>query len=1091
MIASNCGARRTDAHGAAAAIYLLAILMLAALFPLLDTKISPAVYALPEQNGIAPSKNWGVFFGTSGDVQINIDRKGIAVRVEIPREFRVPGENVTNFVQSDIRNDYYYYNVVDEAAHWSYDWNKTASNAPCFKPGFSMGYTIGPVQSSYDQNAPWCVEIWNYLNGTGGGDNCVPDTLLCPWRSFVAPRFIRFHGLNSPNVAGQYNFTIFVADHPNNLGFPDFVNAWTKTLVVPVSMIDNPASISGVVVDADAGNVPVRSKGVVYAQNINTGQISRAYLNQTLGNEGFFNLTGLAPGDYKIQASAGVFNGIAYSLGPTPPITFLNVQRGHNSGLLSAIGLKHAPQVCGFIKYIPSLAQNPSQTPFAHSATDNPYLRDAGIKILNITVEATVTQASDSSLLGHIFRFMNVSANSTVDSFRIITGNGTKYVGTDPYGTEFAGLPSTAAGSYQLSVSIWVTGYLRDTVNEPIPVTITSMPGPTNPIPCNFIQPSGLHDSANTAAVVSGGIISGIIRLSGDTLLETPHEAEDRLPFVETHPPTDALFGGNIVIQAYDHTGTLRGVVVKNGTLPDGKTSYANCNSPSDVEPGCTAADAAILRFFIVGVSEFYNRTWSGTWGLKDYGLPDDTQNGGYQLKVSIRGYEMSQTDSTCSSVNPCTLTKGAIRNATIVMIRGGAVRVGIFSFDNRFGSRALQAEFPWRFLNLSIPVRARVYFYDSAGRIVGYVERLMVIRKGVPNGVNATSFTVIFAGQNWSLRDIWFFGQTPSHLGDDTYSLNGYTLGYVQQRPISTFVGLKNAIISSVPLLIANGIDLTVPIFADPFLFSRIPEHDHVIGETFSGTGLAGATIGNLSAGIPTLLLPIFGFGGMVLNTTFVGQGHFFYISPAGTQYFDYGLDVGTYTTQVPEFGFNRHFIPILTSVTSTFTDLFLISGIFLNVYIMASICVGVCPGGSSFVGGWVAFPVTTEIIPLSWVTVTASSANFTASVPTLDGDYDGPGKLFLPQGVYDITFSDAFYLTATPFDTTLNFHVQWNNNYSLIPPQNNHLLCPIADTSVCPLPLPVLSIHDYSSTNPTTASIQLIVLDLHKLKMYDNALP
>ncbi|MGD0424422.1 MAG: carboxypeptidase-like regulatory domain-containing protein [Candidatus Bathyarchaeia archaeon] len=67
----------------------------------------------------------------------------------------------------------------------------------------------------------------------------------------------------------------------------------------------------------------IGGKGVVYATNLNTGQIARAYVNQTLchlGNIycGLFNLTGLAPGSYQIQASAGIYNGIAYSLSNYP-----------------------------------------------------------------------------------------------------------------------------------------------------------------------------------------------------------------------------------------------------------------------------------------------------------------------------------------------------------------------------------------------------------------------------------------------------------------------------------------------------------------------------------------------------------------------------------------------------------------------------------------------------------------------------------------------------------------------------------------------------------------------------------------------------
>ena len=126
-----------------------------------------------------------------------MNRTGIAVRVEIPREFLVgviSTENDTHFIESNIRNDYYYYSVVDESSHWSYNGGATA-NGPCFKPKFSLR----------DPNAPWCVEIWNYLNGT-----------FRTFRTPNPPKFIRFHNLNAPSIAGTYNFTVFIANQTNS-----------------------------------------------------------------------------------------------------------------------------------------------------------------------------------------------------------------------------------------------------------------------------------------------------------------------------------------------------------------------------------------------------------------------------------------------------------------------------------------------------------------------------------------------------------------------------------------------------------------------------------------------------------------------------------------------------------------------------------------------------------------------------------------------------------------------------------------------------------------------------------------------------------
>jgi hypothetical protein len=979
---------------AATAIAITAILFLATLIPLLDVNLVPVVNAAQDDAYAAPTKHWGPFFTTSGDVQINVNRTGIAVRVEVPREFIdgiATSENDTHFVTSDIRSDYYYYSVIDESEHWSYQWNGTDSNAPCYKPNFSI----------YDPNAPWCVEIWNYLNGS--------------FKTFAPPKFVRFRGLNSPTVAGAYNFTLFVADHKNALGLPDFVNAWNKTFYVPVSMNDDPATITGTICDADNHTIPgvcptIFAKGVVYAQNINTGQMARAYVNRTTGA---FNLTGLAPGEYEISGSAGIFDGVAYSL--TTLTGTVHVNRGQSFDI-GHLPLRRAPQICGTIEY--NLPQGLS--PLPHSLSSHPYLKNVGITSLNITVEAT-----DHGR--HVFRYQNVSLDGSSDTFRIITGMGVKYVGLDPYGTEFAGLPRFDPSS-EMTVNASITGYLQ---KNQVTATVGTVPGPL----CTPV-------SISPVIMETGGVISGKIQLVSSqptpfVHLETPHEAELALGLV----PTDALFGGNILVQAYDHAGHRRGIVVINGTLPDGKTAYAN---------------SAELRFYVIGFSEYYNRTWSGMWGEKDYGLPDDT---GYELNVRIRGYEQYS-----DPVIP--LSGGANQSVTIVMIRGGAIALGAYSYDNMPGTRAIQAQLPFRFLKgqpggFTIPARIRVYFYDSAHLTIGYIERLEAL--GVPNGLDTPNFfKAVFAGQNWSLREIWFYGRQPTHLTSDTYSVEAYTLGYVQQQPISVYVELAGYAVALVILLLGNEIDMTVPVFREQSLLGTLPEHDHARSEAYlNGATLSGATVGNFSVGVPTLGLPIYGFGGMVQNRTLNGQGHFFYVANDGTRRFDCGLDTGTYIAQIPEFGFKRHFTP-LTSLVTTFNDLFLQEGLILHVIAMARIISSTTP-----VQGWVIS--TLGVIPLSWVTVQADNVTMSRSAPTLDGFYDGQGAINVPAGTYNITFSVAFYEPQTE----LNVYVQWGGDYPVLPPQG--YLCPTADPSVCSSasPAPPLSAASQAPNNLRLTSL------------------
>jgi hypothetical protein len=1060
--------------------------------------MAPFVRAQPSSSigSIVPSK-YPLLFGSSGNVEIDIPKPGIAVRIEIPREFLagvVSGENDTHFITSNIRNDYYYYNVVDESKHWTYDWRGNSSDGPCFKPTFSY----------YDTNAPYCVEIWNYLsapvNSTGssilkqpalntslssnqkpnystlvGVDYCQTPNLdkfvfacfsTSPNRSDPNAKFVLLHNLASPTLAGLYNFTLFIANRTNWLGYPDFVHAYNTTLFVPVSMAYNAGAIAGNICDG-VGMVgtalscagPIRGKGIVYAKSNSTGQIvARAYVNQTLCQVsvtlcGSFKLTGLAPGVYQVEGSAGLDQPLTYSLTPlaSTPIAYSLTPLGYpnpliggvvivGSNSLRTIGnlpLRRAPLVCGLIMY-----ENANGVSIP-SLTGQSYLLAAGFKAnpnfnLNITVEGT-------DRAGHVFRYEAISTNTTSDSFNLTTGVDVKYVGSDPYGTEFAGLPApedVAPGGYYLNVQVWVSGYVQQTpggVPETETAYIFQSPGTTVPTCPN---PPGTTFSPNPAVMRVGGVITGTLQFCNTfegCSLESPHEAETSLPIGPT--VTDALFGGNIVVEAFDSfSGRLSGVTVINGTLPNGKTSYANSTS---------------LPFYITGFSEYYNHSLSGTWGEHDYGLPDST----YTLQVYVRGYELTSTSPSSISV-----MNGSNQTVSVDLTRGGAFQISVGSFDNRFGTgnstRVVQANLPWRFLNSSIPVLARVYFYGSSGE-VGYVEAEMVTNR--PNEIGVISFTnftfkVIFAGQNWSLREIWFYGFVPTWITNDNYTVIAYTLGYVEQVPNG--ISLTNQLVGFaqgfITLFVGNEVDIAAPIFANPQILTKTSEYDQAIGQV-SGSG---AEMANLTAGIATLQFNIFGFGAMQLSNAtecttrdndefqrtlnLCGQGHFFYVAPDGTRYTDYGIDVGTYTAALPVFGFLILFQQVLELPVVQFSDLFLQQGVTLQVIQMASIMQGPNSVVQGFCNGTCLPNPPSEVVPLSWAQVQATSANYTEAAPTSDGLYDGVGALFLPAGMYNVTFTDTSQYQS---QTVSNFQVQWGGSYSLPPPQP---LCPTGIT--CP---------------------------------------
>jgi len=1064
------------------AVGILAVLILSTILQFSLTEPTPLVkadtgseFARITPSGVSEPPGWGIFANNEnnkgfpcyttgvscGDIQIDVNRTGIAVRIEIPREFfetvevEVEGtisenrvnENDTYFVESNIRSDRYYYSLIDESKHWTYGWRGNESEGPCYKPNFPI----------FDPNAPWCLEIWNYLNGT--------------FYSFTPPKFVRFHKLHAPTIAGRYNFTLFVADHTNSIGYPDFVHAWNTTLFVPVTLAPNPASIRGGICydprnTTGCDGLPITgAKGIAYAINSSTGRkVARAYVNQTDGN---FTLTGLAPTPtnqawgYYVTASAGVFRSGSQNISfsesdPLYPYDPYSKSSPVNPTYLApnqidlSIGLIHlrpSPTVTGTIRYVDAMrgiySCSISGDQFLeHAVSEHPWFSSVGVSLLNITVEAY-----DDLQPSHIYRYQGVSNDANCgDIFTIITAAGESYVGLDPYGTEFVGLPPPDLG-YHLTVRVWITGYVQST----------------------FLSFSS-QNVVNVGEIVmkSGALITGLIEFSDSTNAAKPHfQSPHYAELNTTGLSTDTLFGGNLIIEARykDATGNFRlgGATVINGTGSDGKTTYALREN---------------ITFAIIGFSEFYNRTWaSGRWlcswstfpgktatgYCRDQGL-GDPQMPAFDVATSVfvRGYD--QLDTKTFTVNA-----GQIKEKNFLMVRGGVIEVQVFSYNNRPGTRAIQALRTWTFLNNTIAVRARVYVFTSHMGEVGYVE--CSITTGGPCSVTKVSFKVNFAGRNPTLREIWFYGLSPTRLAGDTsgepyYIVKAFTLGYVQANEFTISVNRLDVRPALVILLKGNGVDVTAPILRDANpdpIFGKIPENDFVAGEVYGGEGLAGAVTENVTAGRPSLTLTVFGFGGMVEDGELVGQGHFFYVSShiisdsslcQNNRCFDYGIDVGLYSPQIPEFGFNTHLMQFFTSPDLNFTDLSLQQGVVFSLIIMAEIISGYGP--HDMVYGQVPNSVPNspnDTIPLSWVRVEAinDAEGIDLFTSTLDGRYVGAGALFLPAGNYTMTFSSPFYQSWIYQGI---YEVRWSDVLSLLPLPG---LCP--ENASCPNFSPPLS--------------------------------
>jgi len=822
-------------------------------FAAIALNITPFVHGNPAAASVTPSKNWGVFIGTLGNLNFTINQTGIAVRIRMPRDFLMPApfqwpENLTTFLSSTITNDYFYYAVKDES-------------------------NIAP----YDPEAPMRIEVHN------------PG-----YASFTPPQYVFLNELQAPGIAGTYNFTVYIATALTPTGEPDFPSTPSETLSVPVSMREDPSSVTGYI--QEYSGPPIRAKGIVYATETTTGARARAYVNP---NTGFFNITGLYTGTYELEASAGYCadTGSAYIMTKRP--TTVSLTRGQN--LLNVnMTLTRGCVINGTIFW-----KNPLKEHVY--SLDHPWLKKLKIDILNFTAEA---YDSNGILRGS---YSATSQNLTRESFVI-------------YGSEYEGLsPDT------YTVKVWAFGYTQGQVN---PTSITfNVPGTRSTI---LIEQ------------ITGAVISGTVAFP-----ETPRTTE----YSMFGSSTGRLFGGNILAESLDAVGTLYGLTILDRTEPDGVVTYA---------------DSSSVRFYILGFSEFYNKTFSGVWKQKDHGLPA----GVYDVKVWVRGYLQK-------SAGTVQVAEAGNTTVRIALEKGGGIRTGIASWIPNPDTGEPNYEVKWRFLPDAYYLR--VYYYDiSTGTEVGYAEKK--VQLGVD--VTPTRMNVTYSGNNWQIKQIVYQGLIPTALPPASYSVKVFTHGYVQRIQVIASTGPGSAEYTYVPVLRAGMINGTVAFKKNDAPTNLVEDMLTRVDTTSNATGfLNGAQIHSVPNGSPGFFYKVFGFSG--------GTRHFFYVAPDGTRSKDYGLENGTYLMNVPESGVKWRFMQradvyaYLTGLGMNYTaDL---------IFIRWGVIEGTVKG----------FDTNTQLVPLSWVEVRSDSR----WTPTMDGYY----RLFLPPGSYSITFSEPGYLSKS----------------------------------------------------------------------------
>jgi len=888
-----------------ASLIISLLLFCSALLPYFLFDMRP-VYG--KQSAVMRPSKRPVFVGTrKGDIEFNVTVAGFAVKIEIPWEFvPVSAENDTSFVWSTITEDYWYYNVTDSREHFP-----------------------------YDPNAPWYVIIWSW-NLTG----------------FTPPQIVRFKDMVAPSLAGLYNVTIYVSTSLSPARKPVFPVTPTDIMTILVCRSRDWATVNGTLVDPLVlpNGIVVKTKGVVYAFNVETREReARALVNFTTGN---FSLTGIRPGKYFFEASAGYFpaTGFAYAVTnqsqwyPNPiPLTW-------RQNITMTMYVDRGARISGAIKYQDQLG-NPIRS------LDHPWLISLGYRakgVLNWTVEARDTNGKLVAI--NFTNTLNLPVPAG-DPFRLLVGKGRKYVGADPVGTEFCGI---GLGTYNLTA--YVFAYVQKDFVTPI-VQITQKG----------------QDRSQDIVLKTGGLISGSIRFVQPgiptVVLETPRQAELRV----CGSLTGERFAGHVLVKAYRTSDqSLKGIFVRNGTSWLGVTLYA---------------DETSIKFHILGFNEFYNRTYSGVWRQKDYGLDE----GSYSVKVHIRGY-VQITDLTV------TLGLGSSQeDKAIDMGAGGAIKTTLASGIAWPCTMRMQMAAEWLFLGGPVHYRARIYYYDAGGVSCGYTER--VIALGEPD-VQSATLTTIFSGMNYDLAEV-IYGRppvVPTVVSSGVYRLKAFTYGYLQSTWPIVYVEYY-CVSARIIMLIGCNVDVT-GVLIQTGLFYRLKENVSYRADLFDQAGsLVGGQIGNATVGSSSIAFSCWGFG---------GWGHFFFVTPDGVRHYDYGFGKGIFKLYLRRFGYLHKFEQ--TGISFSFQCLGSSVGYVWRVPLLNKIY-GVVYGLSD-----------SDQRRLSWATIEVRDLGEVSM--TLDGAY----SVFVPDGRSFVYCSLVGYKTAsTPFKIEVSGGTEQELNFTL----------------------------------------------------------
>ena len=374
------------------------------------------------------------------------------------------------------------------------------------------------------------------------------------------------------------------------------------------------------------------------------------------------------------------------------------------------------------------------------------------------------------------------------------------------------------------------------------------------------------------------------------------------------------------------------------------------------------------------------------------YGMPSGT----YDIKVFMEGY--AQQEFPAHTIQLC--THGEL---SFHLVKGGNITVTVYSRDWQSPSIALN----W----LHPPSAIRVYFYNSAGDEIGYVQK----NQKMSTDPDPDRVTFNYWGEAGELDH----SAVGSGLPTDVYSIKAFTVGYIQRAVPEVWVQ-KASSTGDIPLYLYAGAAIYITVnFKIEELYAPLPDsawsYYFRINVYDEEGNLAAANITSVPQatntqpdGVIQWTFEVLGFNGFttpglytdwstwptsVPETGWVPVGRFGYWEPSSIEetlegyHRDYGIDAGTYTLEVID-ETNGY---VQTATVAATVSLMGSATIILDMHKQASISGTVYQ--RNFMG---------DFRRASWYTVELSGSPASTTCT-----YDGGYGFWAPAGTYTLKIS------------------------------------------------------------------------------------